>query len=196
MKRAIDIIVSLTGLLILLPLFFVISVIIFLEDFKNPFFCQNRVGQYGKMFKLYKFRSMSVNKLATQGTFDAGNKSRVTSVGKFIRKTKIDELPQLYNVLKGEMTLVGPRPEVSDWVKVYPERWAIVHKVKPGITDKASIEFRHEEEILARSQNPEESYRDEILPRKLEINEEYAKNHSILTDIIIILKTFKIILTK
>lgn len=123
------------------------------------------------------------------GTFDAGDLSRITRFGRFLRKSKLDELPQLMNVLKGEMSIVGPRPEVLSWVKVYPERWAIIHSIKPGITDCASIEFRNEEEILSKSMHPYELYQNEILPRKIELYEEYVKNHSISVDLKIIFKT-------
>jgi len=131
-----------------------------------------------------------------KGTFHAGDNSRITPLGKFLRKTKIDELPQLYNVLKGDMSIVGPRPEVEKWTKVYPEKWAIVHKIKPGITDNASILFRNEEEILKNSPNPEEAYKNEILPRKLDLYIDYVNNHSLLGDMKIIFYTVKVVLFK
>jgi lipopolysaccharide/colanic/teichoic acid biosynthesis glycosyltransferase len=139
---------------------------------------------------------MTVKKDAEKGAFDAGDSSRVTKVGRFLRKSKLDELPQLLNVLFGSMSFVGPRPEVEKWVHVYPERWKIVHSVKPGITDNASLEFRNEEEILAASLDKEKTYRDEILPRKLELYEAYVKKHSFLTDVEIILKTILSIIFK
>jgi lipopolysaccharide/colanic/teichoic acid biosynthesis glycosyltransferase len=139
---------------------------------------------------------MSVNNSSVNGTFEAGNTIRVTRVGKILRRTKADELPQLINVLKGEMSFVGPRPEVEKWVSVYPDRWAYVHQVKPGITDYASIEFRNEEEILAKSTNPEKTYQDEILPRKLELNEQYVREQSFFKDINIIFRTICIVLIK
>lgn len=188
-KRLLDILFSLSFLLILIPVFVVIMVIIFLLDFENPFFIQYRVGQFGKLFRLYKFRTMTTCPSTKNGTFDAGDLSRITRFGKFLRKSKLDELPQLINVLKGEMSIVGPRPEVQSWVKVYPERWAIIHSIKPGITDCASIEFRNEEEILSKSMHPYELYQNEILPRKIELYEEYVKNHSISVDVKIIFKT-------
>lgn len=194
MKRIFDISFSLIGLLICLPFFAIIAIVIFLDDFEGPFFLQYRVGQYGKLFKLIKFRSMSVHNPSVNGTFEAGNANRVTRVGKILRKSKADELPQLINVLKGEMSFVGPRPEVRKWVSVYPDRWAYVHQVKPGITDYASIEFRNEEEILAKSENPEKTYRNEILPRKLELNEQYIRERSFFLDINIIYRTICIVL--
>ena len=127
---------------------------------------------------------------AEQGSFDAGATDRITGIGKILRKTKIDELPQLFNVLRGEMSFVGPRPEVQKWVSIYPERWEKILTVRPGITDNASIEFRNEEEILAASENPEKTYRDVILPLKLTFYESYVDNHSIAGDLYIIWKTF------
>ena len=189
MKRIIDVTLSIIGLLVCLPLFAVISILIFLDDFGSPFFLQYRVGHYGKLFKLIKFRSMSVNSSSVNGTFEAGKTSRVTAIGKILRRTKADELPQLINVLKGEMSFVGPRPEVEKWVRIYSDRWAYILQVKPGITDNASIEFRHEEEILAKSKNPEETYKNVILPRKLELYEQYIREQSISKDISIIFKT-------
>lgn len=159
-------------------------------------FLQQRIGLNGKPFYLYKFRSMYILGEAKIGTFHAGDTSRITPLGKFLRKTKLDELPQLFNVLKGDMSIVGPRPEVEKWTKVYPEKWAIVHKVKPGITDNASILFRNEEEILKNSPNPEETYKNEILPRKLDLYIDYVNNHSFLGDMKIIFHTIKVVLFK
>ena len=118
-----------------------------------------------------------------------GNRRRVTGVGRLLRATKLDELPQLWNVLKGDMSLVGPRPEVRQWVAAYPERWARVLTVKPGITDPASIVYRDEESILARSPDPERTYREDILPHKLDLYEEYVRSRNFFGDIGIILKT-------
>src|ERR1035437_8502017 len=157
-KRAFDILSSAIGLLIMLPIMILIALFIFIDDRQPVFFKQKRIGLNLQPFILYKFRSMTVNKSSSSGSFDAGNQSRVTRFGKVLRKTKLDELPQFFNVLKGDMSIVGPRPEVNRFAEVYPERWAIVCKVKPGITDNASIEFRNEEEILVKSQNPEKTY--------------------------------------
>ncbi len=121
--------------------------------------------------------------------FEPGDSFRVTPLGRFLRKTKIDEWPQLANVLKGEMSMVGPRPEVPKWVAAYPERWKIVHRVKPGITDPASVIYRNEEEILAAAADPEAAYRDEILPRKLALYERYVGSHGFGRDLGIIIKT-------
>jgi lipopolysaccharide/colanic/teichoic acid biosynthesis glycosyltransferase len=176
-------------LMLLIPLFVLIAVAIKLYDHGPVFFIQERIGKDGVSFRLCKFRSMSVMKVATKGYFEPGNVSRVTRVGKFLRKTKIDELPQLINVLKGEMSLVGPRPEVGKWVAEYPERWKKVHSVTPGITDNASIEFRNEEILLVQSECPEKTYRELVLPRKLDLYEKYVDSHSFMGDVKLVLKT-------
>ena len=196
LKRIIDLFSSLIGFITLLPIFGLLSLLI---KFIMPgpiFFIQTRIGKRGKEFRLYKFRTMLVKPKTSEGSFDAGDQSRITSLGKILRKTKLDELPQLINVLKGDMSLVGPRPEVRKWTEVYPEQWAIVHQVKPGITDNASIEFRNEEELLAQSSNPEETYREVILPRKLELYIQYVNHLSFGGDVRIILKTIQTVLFK
>jgi lipopolysaccharide/colanic/teichoic acid biosynthesis glycosyltransferase len=126
---------------------------------------------------------------AATGSFDAGDDSRVTGIGKMLRATKLDELPQLWNVLKGDMSFVGPRPEVRKWVNTYSERWEHVHRVKPGITDPASIVYRNEEELLAAAEDPEECYRCEILPRKLDLYEKYIREQSLWLDFKILAQT-------
>lgn len=195
MKRLFDFTVSLIGLILLSPFFLIIGVCIKLDSFGPVFFKQKRVGQLGKLFVLYKFRSMSVDEYAAEGLFEPGNNIRVTGIGRFLRKTKIDELPQLINVLKGEMSIVGPRPEVEKWVSAFPERWKKVHSVKPGITDNASILFRNEEALLADSKDPEKTYKESILPKKLELYEQYVVNQSLVGDVKLIFKTFIQLLT-
>jgi len=157
------------------------------------FFIQQRVGKNGKLFNLIKFRTMNLASGKERGSFDAGDTSRITPVGVFLRKYKIDELPQLFNVLLGDMSFVGPRPEVKQWTSVYPEKWKIVHSVMPGITDNASIEFRNEELILAESQDPLKTYEEIILPRKLDLYIDYVQSRSFWGDIAIILKTIKVL---
>lgn len=132
---------------------------------------------------------MRVLKAASDGTFEPGKNSRITSVGKVLRKTKLDELPQLFNVLIGNMSFVGPRPEVETWVRAFPERWEKILSVKPGITDNASLVFRFEEYILAKSPDPEKTYREKILPEKLKLYELYIDNHSLTGDFKLIVKT-------
>lgn len=176
------------------PVFVLIIIFIWISMPGPILFRQKRVGLNGKFFVFNKFRSMKVLDEATFGRFDAGDSSRITPIGRFLRKTKFDELAQLINVLLGDMSIVGPRPEVKQWTEVYPEKWKIVHTVKPGITDNASIEFRNEEEILAKSNDPIKTYKEEILPRKLDLYIEYVNNHSFIGDMKIILKTVKVVL--
>ena len=196
MKRIFDFLVSLIFIIILLPFFVLVALLIIIDSGFPVFFVQKRVGEGGKQFKMFKYRTMRVLKEARQGSFDAGDSSRVTRIGKILRKTKLDELPQLFNVFSGKMSFVGPRPEVQKWVDAYPERWAIVHTVKPGITDNASIEFRNEEEILSSSTEPFITYREEILPLKLSMYEDYVHNKSFWKDIKILFKTFTSVLFK
>lgn len=188
-KRVFDFIFSIIVLILLMPLFVIIGIPIKLNDKGSVFFLQERVGKNGSPFWLYKFRSMSVMKTASQGLFEPGNVSRVTPIGKILRKSKLDELPQLINVLKGDMSLVGPRPEVRKWVEAYPERWKKILSVLPGITDNASIEFRNEEVLLTNSECPEKTYREMVLPHKLDLYEKYIDNHSFTGDLNIITKT-------
>lgn len=196
MPKIVSLLISLLGLIITFPFFIVIVILMFFFMPGQIFFKQKRIGLNGKPFVLLKFRSMKILKESEKGSFHAGDSSRITKLGKILRKTKLDELPQLINVLKGDMSIVGPRPEVEKWTQVYPEKWEIVHKVKPGITDNASIIFRNEEEILKNSKNPEETYKNEILPKKLDLYIDYVNNHSFLGDMKIILKTIKVVLFK
>jgi lipopolysaccharide/colanic/teichoic acid biosynthesis glycosyltransferase len=190
MKRFLDIICSLIGILILLPLFVLIGAWIFLDDFHSPFFIQERIGQFGKPFGLYKFRSMRVNS-SQKVQITVGRDPRITKVGHFIRRYKIDELPQLINVLKGDMSLVGPRPEVAKYVNLYNEEQKVVLQVKPGITDYASLEYFEESELLSKSANPEKTYIEEIMPAKIQINLKYISKASVKEDVKIIFLTLK-----
>lgn len=189
MKRIFDIIISLIALVLFSPLFMLIVLSLLIFDGRPVLFRQRRVGINGSDFMLNKFRTMRLKQESSTATFDAGDKSRITKSGFFLRKTKLDELPQLWNVLIGDMSLVGPRPEVRKWVDVYPERWTKVLTVKPGITDPASIYYRNEEELLAKAADPEAYYRDHILPHKLDLYEEYVMTRSFCGDIYLILKT-------
>jgi lipopolysaccharide/colanic/teichoic acid biosynthesis glycosyltransferase len=193
MKRLFDIVMSLLGLIVLSPLLILIAIAIKVNSRGPVFFRQKRVGRSGRPFILYKFRSMTLFQLDTEGIFEPGNRSRVTSVGKVFRKSKLDELPQLINVLIGDMSLVGPRPEVANWVAVYPDAWMKVLKVRPGITDNASIMFENEESILAVADDPEQVYREVILPKKLELYIDYVENRSLQGDILILLRTLKVL---
>lgn len=194
MKRIFDLIASFAGLVLFSPVFLIISLLVKLNDKGPVFFKQNRVGKDGKLFILYKFRSMLIIESSEEVRFEPGNTSRVTSIGKFLRKTKLDELPQLFNVMKGDMSIVGPRPEIKKWTEVYPDKWTIVHSVKPGMTDNASIEFHNEEVLLSQSPDPEKTYRDVILLRKLDLYIDYVNNNTFGEDIKIILRTLKTVL--
>ena len=155
---------------------------------------QTRVGLNNKDFKLFKFRSMAVGS-DKKGLLTVGeNDSRITKVGIFIRKYKLDEFAQLLNVLKGDMSLVGPRPEVRKYVELYNEQQLMVLSIKPGITDYASIEYSNENEVLAKSDNPEKTYIDEVMPHKLELNMKFISNASITNYLRIIFLTIKKVL--
>jgi len=195
-KRAFDILFSASAIIILLPIEVVIAIIIYFEDRQSVIFRQQRIGLNLRPFTLYKFRSMSINKTTSNENFDAGDQSRVTRIGKVLRKTKLDELPQLFNVLIGDMSLVGPRPEIEKWVDIYPQQWAFVLSVKPGITDNAAILYRNEEEILAKVMNPEMHYKEILLPHKLNLYRDYILNHSFRGDILIIFRTLFSIVKK
>jgi lipopolysaccharide/colanic/teichoic acid biosynthesis glycosyltransferase len=189
LKRIFDIVVSFVGLVILSPLFLILAIAI-ARDSKGPvFFKQTRVGRNGVPFKIYKFRTMVEDAEARGMQLTVGDDSRITNVGTFLRKTKIDELPQLINVFKGEMSFVGPRPEVPKYVGLYTEDQRQVLMVRPGITDLASIEYRNESELLATADNPEKVYIEEVMPRKIELNKKYIENISLCGDIRIIFKT-------
>lgn len=188
-KRIFDFIASLLGCIILIPVFAIIAILIKLDSKGPVFFKQKRVGEYGKEFEILKYRTMVVDaeKLGKQIT--VGNDCRITKIGRFLRKYKLDELPQLFNVLKGDMSLVGPRPEVPKYVSLYNEEERAVLNVKPGITDFASIEYRDENEILGSVENPEEYYINIIMKHKLQLNLKYINNNNLFLDIKIILKT-------
>jgi len=190
-KRIFDIVFSLLGLVLLSPFFVVLTILIKAESKGNIFYLQTRVGKNNKDFKIFKFRSMyqdaDKNGLLTIGEKD----SRVTRVGYYIRKYKLDEFAQLINVLKGEMSIVGPRPEVRKYVDMYNADQKRILLVKPGITDYASIEFSNENEILEQSQNPEKKYIEEIMPYKLNLGMKYINHNNTLIDFKIIFLTLK-----
>jgi len=196
MKRSFDLLSSLFGLILIAPVFIVLSILIKVNDKGPVFFKHKRVGKEGKLFTLYKFRTMRTSRFLERESFEPGDLSRVTFIGKFLRRTKLDELPQLLNVLKGDMSIVGPRPEVEKWVAVYPERWKLIHSIKPGITDNSSIVYRKEELLLAESDDPEKTYKEIVMPRKLNLYEEYILNKSFFGDLKIILKTIFFLMFK
>lgn len=189
MKRLFDIVCSFFGLLVLSPLFVFLSLWVGLGSKGGVFYKQKRVGRFNKDFTLYKFRSMRVG-ADKKGLLTIGGKdSRVTKAGFFIRKYKLDELPQLLNVLKGDMSFVGPRPEVRKYVDMYTERQLKVLDVRPGITDLASIKYRNENDLLAAADNPEQYYIDFVMQDKLALNLQYIETRTFLGDIKLIFRT-------
>jgi lipopolysaccharide/colanic/teichoic acid biosynthesis glycosyltransferase len=189
LKRIFDIVLSLVGILILLPFFFLFAILIIFDSGFPVFYSQKRVGRNGIDFSLLKFRTMKKYS-EKQGLLTVGEKdSRITNAGYFLRKYKIDELPQLFNVLIGEMSLVGPRPEVKKYTEMYNAEQKKVLSAKPGITDYASIEYANENEILSKSQDPEHLYINEVMPAKLKLNLKYIQEQSFFTDLKIIFRT-------
>lgn len=187
--RFFDLIFTIPGLIILSPLLLIIYVLVIFDSKGGGFYLQKRVGRNNKDFNLFKFRTMELGSDAKGLLTIGGNDSRITKIGVFLRKYKLDELPQLFNVLNGSMSLVGPRPEVSKYVSLYNEEQLKVLSIKPGITDYASLQYFSENELLAKSNNPEQTYINEIMPEKLRLNLLYIKNKNIKTDFLIILKT-------
>lgn len=196
MKRLFDIVVSCFGLLLLLPLFIVVAVWIKVDSAGPVFYRQLRVGRYNQDFYIYKFRSMRVG--ADKGSLVTigGRDPRITRSGYLIRKYKIDELPQLINVLRGDMSLVGPRPEVRHYVNYWTPEQLHVLDVRPGITDPASIKFRNENELMAQVDDPETYYINVIMQEKIKLYLEYVKNASFGYDLKLICKTIKVILSE
>jgi lipopolysaccharide/colanic/teichoic acid biosynthesis glycosyltransferase len=190
MKRLFDILVSLFVLIVFLPFGILIAIAILLESKGGVFYRQQRVGKQGVPFRLWKFRTMRVN--ADQlGKLTVGMRDpRITRVGYFIRKSKLDEFPQFINVLLGEMSVVGPRPEVQEYVDLYTPEQREVLSVKPGITDYASLEYFKENELLGKSENPRETYIREIMPAKIRLNKKYIANPTLGQDLKIMWMTF------
>lgn len=187
--RILDIILSFLGLILLAPLLLLIALLIKITSKGPAIFRQQRVGQNGKEFTIFKFRTMKVRQengdMLTIGDKD----KRVTVVGYWLRRFKLDELPQLFNVLIGDMSIVGPRPELKKYVELYSLEQKKILTVKPGITDVASVEYRNESELLATAANPEEYYIKEIMPHKIELNMEYINNRTIKSYFSIIIYT-------
>jgi lipopolysaccharide/colanic/teichoic acid biosynthesis glycosyltransferase len=196
MKRLFDIVFSLILLTFAALPFIVIAIAIVIDSKGGVFFHQERVGLNGKHFFLHKFRTMkpATEKLGqlTVGTRDP----RITTIGYFLRKYKLDELPQLFNIIKGEMSVVGPRPEVPKYVALYSQQQRQVLTVKPGLTDYASIDFVDENALLSESENPERTYIEEIMPLKLNLNLKYVSEMSLATDLKIVIGTFSAIFLK
>ncbi|WP_347174838.1 sugar transferase [Polaribacter uvawellassae] len=191
MKRLFDVFFSTIGILFLSPFFLIISFLIRFNSKGFPIYKQSRVGRDNKDFKIFKFRTMQVDS-HKKGLLTIGDRdSRITSIGYYLRKYKLDELPQLFNVFKGDMSFVGPRPEVRKYVDLYSKVQMKTLSVRPGITSLASIEFINENKILSEHKNPNQFYIDYIMPKKLEINLKYITQSNLLKDMGIILKTFK-----
>lgn len=189
LKRGFDLITSTIGFIIISPILIIISILIKVTSEGPVLFKQKRVGRYGKEFNILKFRTMVVNAEKLGNQITVGKDSRITKVGAVLRKYKLDELPQLINVIRGDMSLVGPRPEVPKYVNLYNDEQRKVLDVRPGITDYASIEYRDENSILGKVDNPEEYYINVIMPHKINLNMKYIKKNNVLIDIKIILKT-------
>lgn len=196
MKRLFDIIFSIIGLVLLSPLLLIIAYLIKNEDGGSVFYRGVRVGWYGKLFKIFKFRTMVVNAEKIGGSSTADDDPRITKIGKFIRKYKLDELPQLLNVFKGEMSFVGPRPEVQHYVNMFTEKEKAILSVRPGITDWASVWNPDEGAILAGSFDPEKAYMEKIRPEKLRLQLKYVREQSFWNDLKILLLTIKALLMK
>jgi len=189
MKRLFDIIVSFGALLLLLPLFIAAAVLIKFDSPGPVFFKQLRVGRGFRPFHIYKFRTMTHDPQNTGVPLTVGQDPRITRTGKFLRKSKFDELPQLINVLKGEMTFVGPRPEVPSYVELFRADYEEILRMRPGITDLASIKYRDESAVLGQSSDPEAEYISRVLPDKIELAKEYIRCSSFVFDLRLMFKT-------
>jgi len=189
-KRLFDFLVSLSGLIIFSPLFLIIAILIKLDSAGPVFYRGERIGKDGRPFRIFKFRTMVKDAEKLGGPSTSADDPRLTKIGTFLRKYKLDELPQLINVLRGEMSLVGPRPEVKMYVEMLkPEERKKILSVRPGITDLASLWNFHEEEVLKGSKDPEKTYFEKIRPKKVQLQLEYVQNSSFLLDLKIILRT-------
>lgn len=194
LKRLFDIIFSLFGLIVISPILIAVACLIRKEDGGHVFYRGIRVGRHGKPFKMFKFRTMVMNADKIGGPSTADDDPRITKIGKKLRKYKLDELPQLINVLKGEMSFVGPRPEVQHYVDMFTEKEKAILSVRPGITDWASLWNSDEGVLLAGSPDPEKTYMEKIRPEKIQLQLKYVKEHSFWTDLKIIFQTiFKVI---
>ena len=190
MKRVFDVIVAAVGLLLLTPILLLVSLLIKLDSPGPVLFTQERMGRKFRSFRIYKFRTMVPDAPRLGGKITAGADPRITRIGRYLRWTKVDELPQLLNVLKGDMSVVGPRPEVRQYVELFRSDYEEILQVSPGITDLASVHYRHEAELLGQAENPEDRYVKEILPEKIKLAKEYLHRSSFFFDIVVLLKTF------
>jgi len=191
MKRTFDIGVSFVGLILLSPLMLLAALAIKLDSPGPIMFRQKRIGKGFRPFLIYKFRTMVQGASDRRRSLTVGDDPRITSSGRFLRRTKIDEIPQLINVLKGDMSFVGPRPEVPEFVELFRSEYEEILKVRPGITDLASLKYRDEAAVLEQSENPEEEYLRRVLPDKINLSKEYIRRSSFFFDLTLILKTVR-----
>ena len=189
MKRMFDIVVAAAALVVLFPLLVLSALLIKLDSPGPIFFKQERIGRNFRPFWIYKFRTMAQDAPARGGLVTIGEDARVTRVGRLLRKSKIDEIPQLTNILKGDMALVGPRPEVRYYVELFRRDYEEILKVRPGLTDLASLKYRDEAALLGKAANPEDEYRTRVLPDKIRLAKDYLRRSSFLFDLSLILKT-------
>ena len=189
MKRVFDIVAAFVGLLFFFPLFLLVALLIKLDSNGSVFFRQERMGKNFRPFYIYKFRSMVQDAPEKGALVSVANDSRITRIGHVLRKNKIDELPQLINVLLGDMSLVGPRPEVRRYVELFRKDYEEILKVRPGITDLASLKYRAEATVLSKASDPEEEYQLRVLPEKIRLAKEYIPQSSLLFDLQLILRT-------
>jgi lipopolysaccharide/colanic/teichoic acid biosynthesis glycosyltransferase len=189
MKRLIDIAASTAGIVFLSPLLLVAAALVRISSPGPVLFRQVRIGRGFRPFTILKFRTMVVDAPKLGAAITCGDDPRITAIGRFLRKTKLDELPQLFNVLRGDMSLVGPRPEVPRYVEMFREDFAEILAVRPGITDLASITYRNESEILGRARDPQAEYVERILPDKIRLAKEYRRRSSVLFDLRLIVRT-------
>lgn len=192
MIRFLDIIISLASLILLSPIMLLISIWILIDTKSNPYYTQIRVGQFGKLFHIIKFRSMKPGSSKSGALTIGENDNRITRSGYFLRKFKLDEIPQLLNILVGQMSMVGPRPELPYFVKQYTEEQKKILLVKPGLTDEASLYYKNESSLLAQVSNPEQYFLEKIVPHKIELNQVFIANPSIQNYLRIILKTARL----
>lgn len=191
LKRLFDILFSSLGLIVMFPILIFSAIAIKLDSQGPALYRGKRIGRYGKPFRIYKFRAMVVNAEKLGGSSTPADDPRITNVGKYIRKFKLDELPQLINVLMGDMSFIGPRPQVPEDVALYTKEEKSILSVRPGITDWASIKYHNEGEILRGSPDPDQAYIEKIRPGKIKLELEYVRNHSFWIDLKILLKTIK-----
>jgi lipopolysaccharide/colanic/teichoic acid biosynthesis glycosyltransferase len=193
MKRVFDFTIACVGIVTLSPLFLLAAVLVRLSSPGPIFFCQDRIGRDFQPFKIIKFRTMVMNAQSCGPAITIGNDSRITRFGLFLRRTKIDELPQLFNVLLGEMSLVGPRPELPEYVEIFRSEYTEILSVRPGLTDIASLHYRDESSILATAHDPTKEYLTNVLPHKLRLSKEYLQSSSLWSDMFLIVSTIAIL---